>query len=332
MKKESLKKIMSCEIISKELDLVEEKLKSSVSSKDKFISGIAKYLFATKGKRMRPSLLLLSYLAASAQKAKHKYPLDDVISIAVVIEMLHTASLIHDDVIDSSGLRRGAETVNSKWGNKISTLMGDYLYSIAASIMSDIGNNEILKIVTGATGRMCEGEIKQVYDAFNPDISERKYINIITGKTASLFGVSCEAGAILAGGNQNNQNLLRDFGVNLGISFQIIDDILDIVSENGDTGKPVGSDLKEGKFTLPYIYTFRLADNRDKKIIIDTIIHNNGFKKAKDILNEYKAIEYARKKALSYKEAAKNMLKNIPDSSAKEELIKIADFVVMRTN
>lgn len=314
-------------IVSDELDLVEERLKTAVSSKDEFVTGIAKYLFARKGKRIRPAILLLSYLVCD----KKKKFLDSAIDIAAVIEMLHTASLIHDDIIDSSGIRRGRETVNSKWGNKISTLMGDYLYSRAATLMSDTGNNEILSIITKATSKMCIGEMNQVYDLFNLTVSEKKYIDTTTKKTASLFEASCESGAILAGGTKQNKNILRDFGINLGISFQIIDDVLDIVSENGDTGKPVGSDLKEGKITLPYIYIFRLADTKDKKAIIDTIGQSDGFRRVKSIFKKYRVIDYSIEKAMFYNKIAKEILKKIPDSIAKDELIKIADFVVKRT-
>lgn len=318
------------EFLTEKLNYVEEKLKSVISSKDEFVGKIAHYLFARKGKRIRPALLLLSYF--SCKENSSKILPEDVSSIAAVIEMLHTASLIHDDVIDSSGVRRGRETVNYKWGNKISTLMGDYLYSKAASIMSYIGNNQILKVITEATSEMCEGEMNQVYDSFNPAISKRKYIDTITKKTASLFGASCEAGVILAKGNQQSQNILRNFGINVGISFQIIDDILDIVSDNGNIGKPVGSDLKEGKITLPYIYVFRLAGPKDKKVILDTIGQNDGFIRVKSILKKYKVIDYSKEKAVFYNECAKEILKKIPDSIAKNELIKISDFVIKRTH
>lgn len=313
--------------IEKELDLVEKKLKVIVSSKDEFVEGIAKYLFSRKGKRIRPILLLLSAHACNNEA----YSTNNIVSIAAVVEMLHTASLIHDDVIDSSFIRRGIATVNSKWGNKISTLMGDYLYAKAASLMSDIGNNEVLKVITDATGRMCEGEMNQVNDSFNPYISEEKYIETINKKTASLFGTASESGAILAKANLNEKNILKNFGINLGISFQIIDDCLDIISNDGDTGKPCGSDLKDGKITLPYIYILRVADNKDKKIIIDGFGAKDGFKKVKSIAKEYKAIEYSREKAISFIETAKKTISKIQDSISRDELMKLSDFIVKRT-
>lgn len=318
--------------LEQDLLLVEQELQKALHSEDKLISQVNSYLFSAKGKRVRPVLLLLSYRANKEILNEECIISAKEAQFASAVEMIHVASVIHDDVIENSCLRRGKETINLLWGNRISTIMGDFLFARAAYLMTKNKDIEILEILTKVASVMCEGEAKQAKSNFNLNIAEDEYFNVIRAKTASLISASCEIGAVLSGAKDNCRKMFMRFGLNMGTAFQIIDDVLDFVSSPKDLGKPVGADLKEGRVTLPVIYCMKSASEEDKKIIKDIFNPemNGKFAVLLDILKKYNAIEYSKNKAMEFVNKAKNELSDIPDVSSKLDLFQIADYIINR--
>ncbi|MCP2519930.1 polyprenyl synthetase family protein [Candidatus Aminicenantes bacterium AC-335-K20] len=308
-------------IINSELTQLEEELKKVTQSPIDIVSKIGNYIFKGKGKRIRPALLILcSKLLGYHEK--------EIIRYASVIEFIHTASLIHDDIVDNSNIRRGRKTIHYKWGSNISVLLGDYLYILSIKLSLN-DNSKIIQSLSDVTCQMIEGELLELNESWNFDIEEEKYLEIIKKKTASLFAGSCKIGALLANATEEEENSLTDFGLNTGIAFQIIDDMLDFTSTEKALGKPVLSDLKEGKITLPLIYTLR---NR-KEEILKLICGKRKIFNTEEILNiinEAGGIDYTYKKAESYINKAKKNLKIFSDSVYKDSLIILSDYVLTR--
>ena len=299
-------------------------LERMLTTESDFIYKITNHLFSKTGKQVRPGLIFLSSGRKESEAA---------INAAVAIELIHVATLLHDDVIDASDRRRGIETVNYRWNNLVSVLMGDYLFAKAFKVLVDSGSSELLERFSKATERVSIGELNQVYATGNFDLPESAYLNIIADKTAALFACACEAGAICDGGDKTKKLALREFGENLGIAFQITDDLLDIVGQTAKTGKQLGSDIREGWITLPLIYALKNGGNSYKSQIVklyENGFNHNEFDEVVKFVHESGGIDYADKTARTYSEKAKEAVANIRDLDFKENLIQLADFAVAR--
>ncbi|MEK7813542.1 MAG: polyprenyl synthetase family protein [Candidatus Desantisbacteria bacterium] len=312
-------------IIEDELKKIEEGIQESLYHSPLMITNLVEDIIKTGGKRLRPALVVLSAKSCGYQGKAF-------LNLAAAIELIHTATLIHDDVIDNAALRRGRISVNSKWGNHISILVGDYLYSKAISLLLVDGDIDTQRIVASAVNKTCEGEIIQSM-CNGQEISENEYLEIIEQKTAVLISAACHSGACL-GRDNKQENRLQSYGQNLGMGFQIIDDILDITGDEKRLGKLVCNDLREGRITLPVIFFLRNAQS-DEKSRFESILKSGMFdadniKWLVDILQSYHAFEYARGVAGRYIDMAKEELHCFPDSEAKKSLLLLADYVMKR--
>lgn len=313
--------------ILKELDAVEEELEFFTRSSNKIISEISTYLFQKSGKRIRPAILVLCSKLFGYKGKEH-------ILMSALVETIHTASLIHDDIIDNSDIRRGRKTVHARWGPNITVLLGDYLYikSLALSFQSD--KNEISRILVDVSCQMIDGELYEYYMSGNLAIKEKDYLNIIEKKTASLFFASCLIGGILGNASKQEEYLLIEFGKNLGISFQIIDDLLDYTGKEKTLGKPVLSDLGEGRITLPLIYTLNNNDGINRKRIARLMKHkaldNAAKKEILDLVKSNGALDYTYKKAEEYSNKSKELISQFPQSVYRDTLALIPDFILKR--
>ena len=306
-------------------DFIVEHLGSNVPLVEK----IGHYIVQSGGKRFRPLLVLLSSNAC-------EYPTldsdNDHIKLAAIIEFIHTATLLHDDVVDNSDLRRGKDTANAKWGNAPSVLVGDFLYSRAFQIMVEIGKLDIMDVISNATNVIAEGEVLQLLNARNPDLSEDDYMKVIIGKTAMLFEAAAESGAILADASPQQRKALQLYGRHLGITFQLVDDVMDYLSSAEEMGKNTGDDLAEGKATLPLIQAMKETDPENKKLI-RRAIREGGLEDLGPVLSAIKntnAIQYTQDKALEHANLAIDCLTDISDSSFKQTLITLAQLSVAR--
>jgi octaprenyl-diphosphate synthase len=310
----------------KDLDTFEEYFKKCMSSNVKIIDQVARYMVKRRGKQLRPTLVLLS-TRTEAEPTQSAY------LAAVVVELLHTATLVHDDVIDESEIRRGFPTINKIWKNKISILMGDYLLSKSLIIATEIGNIELMNIIANVAKRMSKGELLQIQKSRKLNIIEEEYFQLISDKTASLISACCEIGALTSGASQDKRQVLKEFGENLGIAFQIKDDLLDYQSRTSIIGKPVGNDLKEKKITLPLLYAFQASENGEKKTILKML--KNGVQRKEihaifNFINKYDGLVKAQEKAVHHKDLAITALNNLPSSPARTVLSDLAEFVVNR--
>ncbi len=301
--------------------LIVQQLRSDVG----LVEDIGHYIVAAGGKRMRPTLVLLTGGACNEITRAHK-------CFAAVIEFLHTATLLHDDVVDVSALRRGRPTANAAYGNASSVLVGDFIYSRAFQLLVQIGDLRILKDIADTTNRIAEGEVLQLVRAGDADTSEAQYYEVIQAKTAVLFGAACYGGALLAGANETQAITLRDFGVNLGIAFQIVDDILDYQGDPSTMGKNLGDDLAEGKPTLPLIHAIRTAAEDDAELIRSAIRHKDPslLGRVIDIIQNNGSLDYARDRALEFQSLAKQALTDLPESPFKKGLAAVAEQAVAR--
>src|SRR5437762_5271798 len=258
------------DLISPELQLVEEEFERQARSNIQVIAYIGDYLRASGGKRVRPALTLLSNRAVGGDAS-----LQNVVRMATVMEFLHTATLVHDDVIDKAETRRNRPSINSEFGNQTAVLMGDWLYMSAFETSLTERSLEILDILTAVTRKMTEGELLQLTLLGRTDVSEEQYFDVIARKTAYLFSACCEIGALLGGATPRQQTLMRDYGMNLGVAFQLIDDLLDFTSSETILGKPAGADLVEGKVSLPLI--FLLEREPAMRSMVQTVISEGGY-------------------------------------------------------
>ena len=313
--------------IKDELDIFDNNFHQAMRSKVAFVDLIARYIVKQKGKRIRPALVLLSAKACGEIN-------ESTYRGASLVEILHTATLIHDDVVDEADTRRGFPSINSIWKNKIAVLMGDYMLSKGLLLSLDNNDFQFLKITSYAVRRMSEAEILQTKKSRDLNIDEETYLKIILDKTASLFETCCEIGAASVSKDTETHQKMREFGENLGMVFQIRDDLLDYIGRKSITGKPTGLDMKEKKLTLPLIHSLANApQNKSKEII--TII-KKGAKKCElqrvvEFVHEFGGIDYTIKKARQYSELAKKSLQSISYSEAKESLVRFIGFVMERT-
>lgn len=317
--------------IEKELKGVEEVLESSLErSKNQSILKLNSFLLESRGKRIRPALAILS------ARASMSYPpralSHQLIKVASAIELIHMASLVHDDVIDHSHLRHHRPTINSKLGGDVSIALGDYLYSVAFELISDCGNSDIIRCISSATKAMCEGELLQVCERDNLDLLKERYFVIVKKKTASLFAASCQAGALVSNPEKSLLHNLKEYGLNFGIAFQIIDDCLDLIGREEILGKTTGADLKAGELTLPVLYLFDKTNVKGfqeiKKLLSLCRQDKDVFNELRKRLASSSAILKAEEEARFYTEKAKGQLKHLNESPLKRSLLDLADCVV----
>ena len=312
--------------INQELDLFEIKFREAMKSNVPLLDTIMTYIVKRKGKQVRPMFVFLSAKLFSGIN-------DSTYRAASLVELLHTATLVHDDVVDDSDERRGFFSVNALWKNKIAVLVGDYLLSKGLLLSVKNKDYHLLEIVSGSVEAMSEGELLQIEKTRNLNLSEEVYYDIIRKKTASLIASCCAIGAASAGANAAQIEQMRLFGEKIGIAFQMKDDLLDY--GDSDIGKPTGIDLKEKKLTLPIIYTINNADSSTRNIIINTIKnHNNNKKKVAEVINyvnEHDGINYTRNAMERYKNEALTLLNTLSDSPYKENLKELVGYVIDRT-
>jgi len=308
-----------------EFESVNLLITKQLSSDVPLVEKIAQYIVESGGKRMRPLLVLLTSQALGYKDNEH-------IKLASIIEFLHTATLLHDDVVDTSNLRRGRATANAQWGNAPSVLVGDFLYSRAFQMMVEMQSIPIMEVLSNATNIIAEGEVLQLMNCKNPNVTEAAYFEVIKNKTAMLFEAASHSAAILADTPIETQKAMKDFGLHLGLAFQLIDDMLDYVGDSETMGKNVGDDLAEGKPTLPLIYTMQHGSEEEAKLI-RSAIRNGEVSALEDIckaVNHSGALEYTRQIAENSYNNACECLKNLPDSQYKKALLSLAKLAIDR--
>jgi octaprenyl-diphosphate synthase len=314
-------------LIEEDLKTLESSIQELIATRVSFIKEIVNYIIKSGGKRVRPILVILTAKLCGYKNEKH-------ISYAAIIEFIHTATLLHDDVVDNAQTRRGSSTANIVWGNEPSVLVGDFLYSKSFELMAEDGNHEILKTISKATTALSEGEILELLKTSDIDTREEEYFEIIGNKTAVLFSAACEIGAILSNIDKEKRLSLKNFGYNLGIAFQLTDDMLDYISCDNILGKHVGTDLKEGKVTLPLIHTLKLTNEKEKTSIKKVLDKNKvtikDFERVRNIILKYGGIDYTSTIAKQYINTAKNFLNIFQTSPYKNALLSLADYMLKR--
>lgn len=315
------------EYYREDLQRAEDKIHETLKTVAPAISVVGNHLLSSGGKRIRPFLAILCSRMSGANS-------DLVSTLACSVEFIHTASLIHDDVVDGADMRRGRPAAHALWGNQVVILVGDFLYANALRLANLLKSQKIMDAVCTATAKMSEGELIQLSKRRSPDTSEEDYMNIIQGKTAMLMYAACKGGAVLGNAPQNQEDALATFGLKFGFSFQIVDDILDYMAEETKLGKCIGKDLREGKITLPLIYLLRDAKDgeaaRIKEIIENENSSEEDFSHIQHLLNKHKSIEKAYKKANILLNEAKGELSIFKDSMEKSSLLAISDYVLTR--
>lgn len=314
-------------LIQSEMDALEGEFEERARSNIQLITRIGQYLYRTGGKRVRPALLILSAKIFGEEINAA------VIQMAMVMEFLHTATLVHDDVIDGAEMRRGRQAVSAQWGNETAVLMGDWLYMSAFEIALQQRNLAILDTLTDATRKMTEGELIQLALVGNMRITEDQHLEIVTRKTGHLFSASCRVGGILRGANEEERRALGDYGLYLGIAFQLVDDLLDFISDSTKLGKPVLSDLREGKVTLPLIRLLRKHPQFSSLVraaMEEPADETQLAKQVLSLLDEYGELDCAREEAYAYAARAQEALTIFPDNRYRRALNDIAQFIVER--
>ncbi|QER42536.1 polyprenyl synthetase family protein [Thermodesulfobacterium sp. TA1] len=317
---------MIVEKIKKEIGLIEENLKKFISSQVPFINQVSEYVLFAGGKRIRPLLTVICAKLFSPNLSENLY------RTSILFEYLHAATLLHDDVVDSAEFRRGRKAARNLWGNQATILVGDYLYARALKLASELRNPEVMEVITETTLIMSEGEVLQLLNLYQTEISEEAYEEVIFRKTAALISACCEVGAIIGGASPAEREKLKNFGKYLGLSFQIIDDLLDYLST--ETGKDLGRDFKEGKITLPVIYALKQASSEDKRRLLELLTlpepKDEFFEEAKNLIEKNQGFKLAQEKALDYINQAKHSLDGIPENLYKQMLIFITDYLTNR--
>ena len=323
-----------CNIITKDLEEVETKLLEKTASKFHILDEAVQHVIESGGKRIRPILLLLSNRACNSELNPRHLP-NDVYELAVAIELIHAASLVHDDVVDEACLRRGRESVNKKWGNKIAVLIGDYLHTRVFSILATRKSNDVaMSIISDAIQAMCEGEIVHAFKKNDFEISLDDYLEIVDFKTGKLMAASCTIGAYTGTNNQILIDAITEYAQNLGIAFQLVDDLLDFVANEEVLGKQPFNDFKEGKLTCPIIYT-RDQCNEYDRAKLERVFHAKSHTEENiawisELLSKYNARQHCLKVAQTYANKAKSALKILHDSPAQFALLQMADYIVSR--
>ena len=314
-------------LVAADRQAVDELIKQRLHSEVVLINQIGHYIVNSGGKRMRPVLLLLTSRAFGYEGSAH-------LELAAVVEFIHTATLLHDDVVDASDMRRGMETANNVWGNEASVLVGDFLYSRAFQMMVGVHNMRVMEILSEATNTIAEGEVKQLLNVHNADLDEAGYLDVIRSKTAKLFESSAQLGAVLTGRNQEEERAMAAYGMHLGIAFQLIDDALDYSASSEELGKNIGDDLAEGKPTLPLIHVINHG-TPEQAALVREALEQGGRDRIDEIqqaIESAGAIAYTARSAQAEAEKAVAALSVLPDSPYKEALTTLANFAAQRSH
>jgi len=315
------------ELIGADLEKVDHEFRKNLKSNVPIISAIGEHLLRSGGKRYRAKLLLLSAKLGGYRGDRH-------ISLASLIEFIHTATLLHDDVVDRAELRRGMDSANSIWGNEASVLVGDFLFTKCFALLVQNGDWKILQTISKATMTMAEGELDELIKTNDLSLTEKDYLSIIARKTASLISAATQIGGILGNVSEERERALSEYGMDVGIAFQLIDDNLDYTSKEEDFGKKIGIDLQDGKITLPLIFTLNHCNQEERKFIRKTVeshpITKDAFFRIVEIIEKYHGVHYTWKKAKRYIEKAKGYLHPFPNSREREALCTLANYVLER--
>jgi octaprenyl-diphosphate synthase len=313
--------------INSELEKMEAELAKLLDSDIPLARSVTEHLLRARGKRLRPALLILSAQTCG-------YTGRDAVKAAAIVELAHTATLIHDDLIDSSQTRRGQPTVHVRWDSSVSVIMGDWLYSKVFEFLIERDMTNLIAVLVRATIQMCRAEMLEIQNRYRLDFTEAEYLDLVNGKTAALISAATEIGPILAGSANGLRPLFSRFGTDVGMAFQLSDDLLDYIGEEGKLGKPIGSDLRDGKITLPLISAFRNAPNRVrdqmKEMIVDNGYQGDGWTDVQSFVQDYGGVEYTRRTIKDYLAQAKSTLADIPGSASRNQLERVVDFVIDR--
>ena len=310
-------------VVRDKLQIVEKRLQSELQSDRPQVDEVVRHGYRLGGKRLRPALLLLAGQAVGELSDAHE-------TLAVVVEMIHTATLVHDDVLDEADLRRHVDTINARWGNETSVLLGDFLFSHAFFLAATIGSTDACQLIGKSTNRVCEGEMQQTLSEGNLALSEADYYAIIDAKTAELCACCCHLGALYAGASPQAIAALASYGRNLGIAFQIADDLLDLSGNESTTGKSLGRDLAKRKMTLPLIHARDTLVDGPRRSLLSLIEQSGDHEQLIATLTGTGSLQYALDVARQYSERALADLSDVADSPAKQSLQAIASFVVNR--
>ena len=317
-----------CQIVAEDLEAIEKKLREKTTSHYDFVDLAVQHVIEGGGKRLRPIMLILSARACG-------YEGEDAHTLATTVELIHVASLVHDDVLDEAPVRRGRDTLHSNWGNKVAVLVGDYLHALVLAMLVDRrADDPAMRLLSEATHAMCEGEVIHAYKSGDFDISQDDYLKIIGLKTGSLIAASCAMGAILGARDEKTVRSLREYGESTGAAFQIIDDLLDFVGDPDKFGKESFSDLREGKLTFPIIYAREVCTAEERGTLQQVFKGETDEDWAIDwtgsLLERYHTQAHCRAVAQEYVERAKSALLTLPDTPARCALEQLADYVVAR--
>jgi len=312
-------------LLTADMAQVDQVIRARLHSEVALVQQVAEYIVHSGGKRLRPALVVLSAKAMGHIGVQH-------FELAAVVEFIHTATLLHDDVVDASTLRRGRDTANALFGNAASVLVGDFLYSRAFQMMVSLHSMRVMDVLSDATNVIAEGEVLQLMNCNDPDIDEAAYLRVIRYKTAKLFEAAGRLGAIIQGAPRAQEDALGDYGMHLGTAFQIIDDVLDYSGSSDVIGKNVGDDLAEGKPTLPLLFAMKHGTPEQAEIIRNAIKQGDAshFDEILAIVQSTGALDHARRQAESEADLARNALTVIPDSQYKAALLELSAFAVSR--
>lgn len=324
----SVKSVLSP--IAADMQQLDQVIRTSLHSEVSLINQISDYIINAGGKRLRPALVILTARALGASEQQ----MTQAIELAAIVEFIHTATLLHDDVVDESNMRRGRRTANAEYGNSAAVLVGDFLYSRSFQMMVKIGLMDVMDVLSEATNTIAEGEVLQLLNCKDPEVTEARYMQVIDFKTAKLFEASCRLAGIVTSQNQDTISALGRFGAEVGSAFQLIDDVLDYAGESAELGKNVGDDLREGKPTLPLIHAMQNATPQVQAQIRDAIA-NGGTQDVSAIMASIEqtgSLNYTRAKAVDLATRAKNRLLELHDTPYKEALASLCDVAVTRNS
>ncbi|MGD8346560.1 MAG: polyprenyl synthetase family protein [Lysobacterales bacterium] len=313
------------DLCADDMAAVDDLIRNSLDSDVVLIRQIAEYIIGSGGKRLRPMLVVLAARACGYEGPHH-------ITLAAVIEFIHTATLLHDDVVDESDMRRGRESAHAVWGNAASVLVGDFLYSRSFQMMVTVESMRVMEVLSNATNTIAEGEVEQLLNMRDPEVSEKSYFSVIEKKTAKLFEAACQLGAVLAG-RPGLEELLARFGRKLGAAFQVADDVLDYTADAETLGKNIGDDLAEGKPTLPLILGRKVLTGNDRQLIDDTI-REGGIERITEIVELVQAcgaLEQTREAARCLAQEAMEAVAELPDSVWKDAMSTLASYSISRS-
>ncbi|WP_341938928.1 polyprenyl synthetase family protein [Marinimicrobium sp. C2-29] len=315
------------QVVADDFEAVNQRILEQLHSDVELVENIGHYLIEAGGKRLRPLMVLLTTRALDYQGRDH-------LDLAAIIEFIHTATLLHDDVVDTSDRRRGRLTANAQWGNAPAVLVGDFLYSRAFQMMVAIGRMDIMSVLSETTNRIAEGEVQQLVNAKDPAVTEENYFSVIDKKTAILFASACEVAALLSDASKAQRKALRAYGHHVGMAFQLMDDALDYRGDAQTLGKNVGDDLAEGKPTLPLIYAMENGSPEQSSLVASAIRSGDASQlpQVLEIVNATGAMEYTLGRAHKQVERARAQLSGLPDSRYTQAMAEVADFALARSH